>query len=62
MTGYSLTLPTDPSLFEIAGLEETMDNIIGDIRDPGKSLAGFLGGKARDSISSGSPVHCTGIL
>lgn len=35
VTGYSLTLPTNPSLFEIAGLEETMDSIIGDIRDLG---------------------------
>lgn len=33
VTGYSLDPPTDPSLFEIAGLEETCDSVIGDVRD-----------------------------
>lgn len=31
--GYSLEPPTNPSLFSIAGLEEEMDSVIGDIRD-----------------------------
>ena len=33
VTGYSLKPPTDPAVFQIAGLEETMDSVIGDIRD-----------------------------
>lgn len=33
VTGYALNPPTDPSLFEITGLEDTMDSVIGDIRD-----------------------------
>ncbi len=33
VTGYSLNPPTDPSLFFVAGLEETMESVIGDIRD-----------------------------
>lgn len=33
VTGYSLEAPTDPSLFGIAGLADTMDSEIGDIRD-----------------------------
>ena len=33
VTGYSLNPPTDPSLFCVAGLEETMESVIGDIRD-----------------------------
>ena len=33
VTGYSLEPPTDPSLFEIAGLEDGMDSVIGDIRN-----------------------------
>lgn len=33
VTGYALEPPTDPSLFRIAGLEKTMDSVIGDIRD-----------------------------
>lgn len=33
VTGYSLNPPTNPSLFEIAGLEDKMNSIIGDVRD-----------------------------
>ncbi len=33
VTGYSLEPPTDPSLFEMAGLEDRMTSVIGDIRD-----------------------------
>lgn len=33
VTGYSLKPPTDPAVFQIAGLEETMDSVIGDIQD-----------------------------
>lgn len=33
VTGYSLEPPTDPSLFGMAGLEDKMTSVIGDIRD-----------------------------
>lgn len=33
VTGYSLTPPTTPSLFELCGLSGQMNSIIGDIRD-----------------------------
>lgn len=33
VTGYALSAPTDPSMFEIAGVEEGMRSVIGDIRD-----------------------------
>ena len=33
LTGYSLTPPTNPSLFEAAGVAEGMNSVIGDIRD-----------------------------
>ena len=33
VTGYAAEAPTDPALFFIAGLETTMDSVIGDIRD-----------------------------
>ena len=33
VTGYSLNPPTDPSLFEIAGIENDIHSVIGDIRD-----------------------------
>lgn len=33
VTGYALEAPTDPSLFEIAGLEDFMDSVVGDVRD-----------------------------
>ena len=33
VTGYSLQAPTNPSLFEIAGIEKDVHSVIGDIRD-----------------------------
>ena len=33
VTGYSLEPPTNPNLFELAGLKDCMQNITGDIRD-----------------------------
>ena len=33
VTGYSLNPPTNPSLFEIAGLANDIHSVIGDIRD-----------------------------
>lgn len=33
VVGYSLTPPTEPSLFKVAGIEKNMVSIIGDIRD-----------------------------
>lgn len=33
VTGYSLTPPTNPSLFEIAGIENDIHSVIGDIRN-----------------------------
>lgn len=33
VTGYALEAPTDPALFKIAGLDDTVDSVIGDIRD-----------------------------
>ncbi len=33
VTGYALEPPTDPSLYEIAGIEKYVNSIIGDVRD-----------------------------
>lgn len=33
VVGYSLTPPTDPSLFDIAGIEKSITSVTGDIRD-----------------------------
>lgn len=33
LTGYSLEPPTNPNLFELAGLEDKMTSVIGDVRD-----------------------------
>lgn len=33
VTGYSLDPPTDPALFDMAGLDGKMESVIGDIRD-----------------------------
>lgn len=41
VTGYSLPAPTDPNLFELAGLESKMTSVIGDIRDYDKLWQAF---------------------
>lgn len=41
VTGYSLPAPTNPSLFEFAGLEGKMTSIIGDVRDYNAMRAAF---------------------
>lgn len=41
VTGFALEPPTDPALFQIAGLEEKMDSVTGDIRDLGQLQAVF---------------------
>lgn len=33
LTGYSLTPPTEPNLFSLAGIENRINSVIGDIRD-----------------------------
>lgn len=41
VTGYSLEAPTNPNLFQIAKIENTMTSIIGDIRDINSLKAAF---------------------
>lgn len=41
VTGYALPAPTQPNLFELAGLEGKMTSITGDIRDRDKLKAAF---------------------
>ncbi len=41
VTGYSLEPPTNPSLFEIAGIENDVVSVIGDIRDLKSLKAAF---------------------
>lgn len=41
VTGYALTPPTNPSLFQLAGLENRMTSVIGDIRDLDKLKTTF---------------------
>lgn len=41
VTGYSLTPPTNPSLFEIAQLDKEVNSVIGDIRDYKSLKAAF---------------------
>lgn len=41
VTGYSLNPPTSPSLYEIAGIENDIHSVIGDIRDYKKLSAAF---------------------
>ena len=41
VTGYALEPPTQPNLFELAGLRGEMTSVIGDIRDRKKLMAAF---------------------
>ena len=41
VTGYSLSVPTNPNLFEIARISDGMASIIGDIRDRDSLFAAF---------------------
>ena len=41
VTGYALKPPTSPSLFEIAGIEQDVHSVIGDIRDYASLKAAF---------------------
>lgn len=41
VTGYSLEPPTQPNLFELAGLEGKMTSVIGDVRDREKLMKAF---------------------
>ena len=41
VTGYSLNPPTEPSLFQLAGIENSITSVIGDIRDFPKLKAAF---------------------
>jgi CDP-glucose 4,6-dehydratase len=43
VTGFSDGIPTDPSLYELARIEEGMESIIGDVRDPEAVAAAFAG-------------------
>ncbi len=42
VTGYSLEPPTDPAMFTALGLADTMDSVIGDIRDRGRLTEVFM--------------------
>ena len=54
VTGYALNPPTDPALFEIAGLEDTIHSIVGDVRDLAHLRRVFEIGRAscRERVSS----------
>lgn len=41
VTGYSLPAPTQPNLFELAGLDERMVSVIGDVRNMNQLKAAF---------------------
>lgn len=41
VTGYSLPPPTEPNLFSVAGLEDNMTSVIGDVRDRDKLMQAF---------------------
>lgn len=57
VTGYSLQPPTQPNLFSIAGVEDKMHSVIGDIRDFNALKAAFGRGAARHCAAPGRAAH-----
>ena len=57
--GYALEPPTQPGLFELAGLEKEMHSVTGDIRDLEK---GIYRKTYRDCNSYGGTTHSKRIL
>ncbi len=47
VTGYALKGPTDPCLFDVAGLEDHMDSVEGDVRDLAHLKEGIWNGSGR---------------
>jgi CDP-glucose 4,6-dehydratase len=41
VTGFSVDVPTQPSLYELARVGESMESVVGDVRDP-EALAGAM--------------------
>lgn len=74
VTGYSLSPPTSPSLFEIARISEGVNSVIGDIRDYASLKAAFDGSKpeivihlaaqpiVRDSYENPSYTYETNVM
>lgn len=58
VTGYSLGIPTRPSLFEIANIESDVHSVMGDIRDF-KALKEAFNDAPRDSIALSRSAYCT---
>ena len=62
VTGYSLKAPTNPNLFELSGIENEMNSIIGDIRDLEHLKQVFAEVQPRDRSPSGSTADRTGFI
>ena len=56
VTGYAAEAPTDPALFSIAGLADTMDSEIGDIRDLNHLIHSFPTRRSSDLLNRKSVV------
>ncbi|MFM8884354.1 MAG: CDP-glucose 4,6-dehydratase [Solirubrobacterales bacterium] len=49
VTGFANGVPTDPSIFELAGLRDSMETVWADIRDP-EAVAGAVEGTAAEVV------------
>lgn len=58
VTGYSLQPPTQPNLFSIAGVEDKMHSVIGDIRDFDALKAAFDAAQPDYISGSKHPIGC----
>lgn len=60
--GYALEAPTNPSLFEMCGLQKKINSVTGDVRDLDKMKKVFQETQPGDSYSYGSTAACKRIL
>lgn len=62
VTGYALKGPTDPCLFDVAGLEDHMDSVEGDVRDLAHLKEVFERVRPGGGASLGGTADCAGFL
>ncbi len=54
--GFANGVPTEPSLYELARVEEDMQSVSGDIRDPAAIVDALAAAQPRDRDPHGGPV------
>ena len=62
ITGYSIDVPTNPSLFEMADIEKNINHIKGDVRNLNDLMKAFEIARTRNCISFSCTTTCNRII